>query len=228
MSSNLTISDNQIVSDNELIDKQKVQKKVDEIVFEITSAFRRTAETWLGISEQLVRYQSDKSLEGKEIYKLVRFQLNEKLGLGQTTLDKMCVIGQHKKFLDKYVDKLPPSYNKIYAIAQYAKDYGSSEIKQWFIEDRIKPDISEEQIKNLRSFVVPTQKSLPTPKKKLDAVNKKLCIEILLTDTYVANNLDEINKKFNKIELLFPNSKSVAVNARGLFNKKIVQGDTDE
>lgn len=228
MSSNLTITDNQIVSDNEIIDKKVVQKKVDEIVFEITNAFRRTAETWLGISELLVKYQSDKSLEGKEIYKLVRFQLNEKLGLGVTTLDKMCVIGQHKKFLEKYADKLPPSYNKIYAIAMYVKDYGSNEIKQWFIEDRIKPDISEEQIKNLRSSVVPTQKSLPTSKKRLDPITKKLCIEILLTDTYVANNLDEINKKFKKIELLFPNSKSVAVNARGLFNKKIVQGDVDE
>lgn len=138
------------------------------------------------------------------------------------------MIGQHKKFLDKFVDKLPPSYNKIYALAQYAKDYGSNEIKQWFIENKIKPDITEEQIKNLRDNILDTPKSLPSPKKKLDAINKKLCIEILLTDTYVANNIDEINKRFKKISLLFPNSKSIAVNARGLFNKKIVQGDIDE
>lgn len=227
MSSNITITDNQIVSDDQLIDTQKIQKKVDEIVYEITSAFRRTAETWLGISELLVKYQSDKSLEGKEIYKRVRFQLQQKLGLGETTIDKMCTIGQHIRFLEKYIDKLPPSYNKIHAIAKYVKDYGSNEVKQWFIEEKIKPDISGEDIKNLRSNVSKL-KSISSPIKRLDAVNKKLCIEILLTDTYVANNLNEINKKFKKIELMFPNSKSVATNARGLFNKKIVQGDLDE
>jgi hypothetical protein len=64
--------------------------------------------------------------------------------------------------------------------------------------------------------------------KKLDNINKKTMIEISMTETYLVKNLDDINDKLHQVKSLFPNSKSVTVEIKGLFKKKLDQGDIDE
>ena len=49
-----------------------------------------------------------------------------------------------------------------------------------------------------------------------------------MTDSYLAKNLDEIHKQFGKVKIMFKSSKSVAVDAKGLFKRKLDQGDVDE
>jgi hypothetical protein len=53
-------------------------------------------------------------------------------------------------------------------------------------------------------------------------------IEIQMTQTYLANNLQDINEKLLQVKMLFRNSKSVSVETKGLFKKKLNQGDVDE
>jgi hypothetical protein len=67
-----------------------------------------------------------------------------------------------------------------------------------------------------------------TSNKKLDSTNRKTVIEIQMTDSYVAKNLDEIHKHFGKLKIMFKSSKSMSVEAKGLFKKKVEQGDVDE
>jgi hypothetical protein len=97
MSSNLTITES-----------KKIEQEANRIVGEITDAWKKTTQTWLGISKALVQYRDNKSEDGKQVWKLVQIKLDD-WGIRESTIKKLCVIGD-RQILHKYVDYLPPSY----------------------------------------------------------------------------------------------------------------------
>jgi hypothetical protein len=117
MSSNLTITDS-----------KKIEQEANRIVGEITDAWKKTTQTWLGISKALVQYRDNKSEDGKQVWKLVQIKLDD-WGIRESTIKKLCVIGD-RQILHKYVDYLPPSYNKMYEITSLTDSEIESHIKR--------------------------------------------------------------------------------------------------
>jgi hypothetical protein len=211
MSSNLTITDS-----------KRIEQEANRIVGEITDAWKKTTQTWLGISKALVQYRDNKSEDGKQVWKLVQIKLDD-WGIRESTIKKLCVIGD-RQILHKYVDYLPPSYNKIYEITSLT----DSEIESHIKRKQIHPEMQGEAVKLLTGKSDSSLPSKTTSSKKLDSSNRKTIIEIQMTDSYLAKNLDEIHKQFGKVKIMFKSSKSVAVDAKGLFKRKLDQGDVDE
>jgi len=183
MSSNLTITDS-----------KKIEQEANRIVGEITDAWKKTTQTWLGISKALVQYRDNKSEDGKQVWKLVQIKLDD-WGIRESTIKKLCVIG---------------------------------EIESHIKRKQIHPEMQGEAVKLLTGKSDSSLPSKTTSSKKLDSSNRKTIIEIQMTDSYLAKNLDEIHKQFGKVKIMFKSSKSVAVDAKGLFKRKLDQGDVDE
>jgi hypothetical protein len=210
---------NLITTSNSAIDK-----KVEDIVFSVLDAWKKTTETWLGISKHLAGYQLDKTKEGKEVWKRVRTKLNEN-GLKDPTIDKLVVIGKNKVLQDKkYLKQLPASYNMLYELTTLSDD--DAVLKQKLEDGDIDQNITIKGVQNLKEKTRIEFKKVTV--KKLDNINKKTMIEISMTETYLVKNLDDINDKLHQVKSLFPNSKSVTVEIKGLFKKKLDQGDVDE
>jgi hypothetical protein len=205
-----------------VLDNRKIEQDANRIVVEITDAWKKTTETWLGISKALVHYRDDKSEHGKQVWKSVQFKLDD-WGIRESTIKKLCVIGD-RQILHKYVDYLPPSYNKMYEIASLTDSQIESHIKK----KQIHPEMQGEAVKLLSGKSDKTLTSKNISNKKLDSTNRKTVIEIQMTDNYVAKNLDEIHKHFGKLKIMFKTSKSMSVEAKGLFKRKVEQGDVDE
>ena len=205
-----------------VLDNKKIEQEANRIVVEITDAWKKTTQTWLGISKALVQYRDDKSEDGKQVWKLVQIKLDD-WGIRESTIKKLCVIGD-RKILHKYADYLPPSYNKMYQIAQLT----DSEIESHIKKKQIHPEMQGEAVKLLTGISDTSLPSKSSSNKKLDSTNRKTVIEIQMTDSYLAKNLDEIHKQFGKVKIMFKSSKSVAIDAKGLFKRKLDQGDVDE
>ena len=169
-------------------------------------------------------YQLDKTKEGKEVWKKVRTKLNEN-GLKDPTIDKLVVIGKNKVLQDKkYLKQLPASYNMLYELTTLSDD--DAVLKQKLEDGDIDQNITIKGVQNLKEKTRLEFKKITV--KKLDNINKKTMIEISMTETYLVKNLDDINDKLHQVKSLFPNSKSVTVEIKGLFKKKLDQGDVDE
>jgi hypothetical protein len=205
-----------------------VEQKVSKIVNEVLDAWKKTTETWLGIGKSLSEYQLDRTEEGKEIWKGVQTQLNQN-GLGKSTIDKLVVIGKNKILQNKkYIKQLPASYDKLYSLTTI--EISDEVFKQKLENGEINTDITTKEIQILKEEHRIDFKGSTINQKviKLDSKNKKTMIEIQMTQTYLANNLQDINEKLLQVKMLFRNSKSVSVETKGLFKKKLNQGDVDE
>ena len=205
-----------------------VEQKVNKIVNEVLDAWKKTTETWLGIGKSLSEYQLDRTEEGKEIWKGVQTKLNQG-GLGKSTIDKLVVIGKNKILQNKkYIKQLPASYDKLYEITTLP--VSDDVLKQKLEDGEINHDITTKEIQTLKEELRIDSKGSTIQKKevKLDSKNKRTMIEIQMTQTYLANNLQDINEKLLQVKMLFRNSKSVSVETKGLFKKKLNQGDVDE
>ena len=99
-------------------------------------------------------------------------------------------------------------------------------LKQKLEDGDIDQNITIKGVQNLKEKTRLEFKKITV--KKLDNKNKKTMIEISMTETYLVKNLDDINDKLHQVKSLFPNSKSVTVEIKGLFKKKLDQGDVDE
>ena len=217
------MTENLIVAKN-----SSVELKVNKIVNEVLDAWKKTTETWLAIGKSLSEYQLDRTEEGKEVWKGVQTKLIQN-GLGKSTIDKLVVIGKNKILQNKkYLKKLPASYDKLYEITTLP--VSDDVLKQKLEDGEINHDITTKEIQILKEELRIDAKG-PTIKQKvvkLDGKNKKTMIEIQMTQTYLANNLQDINEKLLQVKMLFRNSKSVSVETKGLFRKKLNQGDVDE
>jgi hypothetical protein len=205
-----------------------VEQKVNKIVNEVLDAWKKTTETWLGIGKSLSEYQLDRTEEGKEIWKGVQTKLVQN-GLGKSTIDKLVVIGKNKILQNKkYIKQLPASYDKLYEITTLP--VSDDVLKQKLEDGEINHDITTKEIQTLKEELRIDSKGSPIQKRvvKLDSKNKRTMIEIQMTQTYLANNLQDINEKLLQVKMLFRNSKSVSVETKGLFKKKLNQGDVDE
>ena len=205
-----------------------VEQKVSKIVNEVLDAWKKTTETWLGIGKSLSEYQLDRTEEGKEIWKGVQTKLIQN-GLGKSTIDKLVVIGKNKILQNKkYIKQLPASYDKLYEITTLP--VSDDVLKQKLEDGEINHDITTKEIQTLKDELRIDSKGSTIQKRvvKLDSKNKKTMIEIQMTQTYLANNLQDINEKLLQVKMLFRNSKSVSVETKGLFKKKLNQGDVDE
>jgi len=205
-----------------------VEQKVSKIVNEVLDAWKKTTETWLGIGKSLSEYQLDRTEEGKEIWKGVQTKLVQN-GLGKSTIDKLVVIGKNKILQNKkYIKQLPASYDKLYEITTLP--VSDDVLKQKLEDGEINHDITTKEIQTLKEELRIDSKGSTIQKKevKLDSKNKRTMIEIQMTQTYLANNLQDINAKLLQVKMLFRNSKSVSVETKGLFKKKLNQGDVDE
>jgi len=205
-----------------------VEQKVSKIVNEVLDAWKKTTETWLGIGKSLSEYQLDRTQEGKEIWKGVQTKLVQN-GLGKSTIDKLVVIGKNKILQNKkYIKQLPASYDKLYEITTLP--VSDDVLKQKLEDGEINHDITTKEIQTLKEELRIDSKGSTIQKRvvKLDSKNKKTMIEIQMTQTYLANNLQDINAKLLQVKMLFRNSKSVSVETKGLFKKKLNQGDVDE
>ena len=205
-----------------------VEQKVSKIVNEVLDAWKKTTETWLGIGKSLSEYQLDRTEEGKEIWKGVQTKLVQN-GLGKSTIDKLVVIGKNKILQNKkYIKQLPASYDKLYSLTTI--EISDEVFKQKLENGEINTDITTKEIEILKEEYRIDFKGSTINQKviKLDSKNKKTMIEIQMTQTYLANNLQDINEKLLQVKMLFRNSKSVSVETKGLFKKKLNQGDVDE
>jgi len=205
-----------------------VEQKVNKIVNEVLDAWKKTTETWLGIGKSLSEYQLDRTEEGKEIWKGVQTKLVQN-GLGKSTIDKLVVIGKNKILQNKkYIKQLPASYDKLYSLTTIK--ISDEVFKQKLENGEINTDITTKEIEILKEEYRIDFKGSTINQKivKLDSKNKKTMIEIQMTQTYLANNLQDINEKLLQVKMLFRNSKSVSVETKGLFKKKLNQGDVDE
>ena len=205
-----------------------VEQKVSKIVNEVLDAWKKTTETWLGIGKSLSEYQLDRTEEGKEIWKGVQTKLVQN-GLGKSTIDKLVVIGKNKILQNKkYIKQLPASYDKLYEITTLP--VSDDVLKQKLEDGEINHDITTKEIQTLKEELRIDSKGSTIQKRvvKLDSKNKRTMIEIQMTQTYLANNLQDINEKLLQVKMLFRNSKSVSVETKGLFKKKLNQGDVDE
>jgi len=205
-----------------------VELKVNKIVNEVLDAWKKTTETWLAIGKSLSEYQLDRTEEGKEVWKGVQTKLIQN-GLGKSTIDKLVVIGKNKILQNKkYLKQLPASYDKLYEITTLP--VSDDVLKQKLEDGEINHDITTKEIQILKEELRIDSKGSIIKKRvvKLDSKNKKTMIEIQMTQTYLANNLQEINEKLLQVKMLFRNSKSVSVETKGLFKKKLNQGDVDE
>ena len=103
-------------------------------------------------------------------------------------------------------------------------------LKQKLEDGEINHDITTKEIQILKEELRIDSKGSTIKQKvvKLDSKNKRTMIEIQMTQTYLANNLQDINEKLLQVKMLFRNSKSVSVETKGLFKKKLNQGDVDE
>jgi len=217
------MTQNLIIAKNSL-----VEQKVNKIVNEVLDAWKKTTETWLGIGKSLSEYQLDRTEEGKEIWKGVQTKLVQN-GLGKSTIDKLVVIGKNKILQNKkYIKQLPASYDKLYEITTLP--VSDDVLKQKLEDGEINHDITTKEIQTLKEELRIDSKGSTIQKKevKLDSKNKRTMIEIQMTQTYLANNLQDINAKLLQVKMLFRNSKSVSVETKGLFKKKLNQGDVDE
>lgn len=208
--------------------KSSVELKVNKIVNEVLDAWKKTTETWLAIGKSLSEYQLDRTEEGKEVWKGVQTKLNQS-GLGKSTIDKLVVIGKNKILQNKkYLKQLPASYDKLYEITTLP--VSDDVLKQKLEDGEINHDITTKEIQILKEELRIDSKGTTIKQKiiKLDSKNKKTMIEIQMTQTYLANNLQDINEKLLQVKMLFRNSKSVSVETKGLFRKKLNQGDVDE
>jgi len=217
------------MNQNPIIAKNSsVEQKVSKIVNEVLDAWKKTTETWLGIGKSLSEYQLDRTQEGKEIWKGVQTKLVQN-GLGKSTIDKLVVIGKNKILQNKkYIKQLPASYDKLYEITTLP--VSDDVLKQKLEDGEINHDITTKEIQTLKEELRIDSKGSTIQKKevKLDSKNKRTMIEIQMTQTYLANNLQDINEKLLQVKMLFRNSKSVSVETKGLFKKKLNQGDVDE
>jgi hypothetical protein len=205
-----------------------VEQKVSKIVNEVLDAWKKTTETWLGIGKSLSEYQLDRTEEGKEVWKGVQTKLTQN-GLGKSTIDKLVVIGKNKILQNKkYLKQLPASYDKLYSLTTI--EISDEVFKQKLENGEINTDITTKEIQILKEeHRIDFNGSTINQKiVKLDSKNKKTMIEIQMTQTYLANNLQDINEKLLQVKMLFRNSKSVSVETKGLFKKKLNQGDVDE
>ena len=217
------MTENLIVAKN-----SSVELKVNKIVNEVLDAWKKTTETWLAIGKSLSEYQLDRTEEGKEVWKGVQTKLNQS-GLGKSTIDKLVVIGKNKILQNKkYLKQLPASYDKLYEITTLP--VSDDVLKQKLEDGEINHDITTKEIQILKEELRIDSKGSTIKQKvvKLDGKNKKTMIEIQMTQTYLANNLQDINEKLMQVKMLFRNSKSVSVETKGLFKKKLNQGDVDE
>ena len=217
------------MTENLIIAKNSsVELKVNKIVNEVLDAWKKTTETWLAIGKSLSEYQLDRTEEGKEVWKGVQTKLNQS-GLGKSTIDKLVVIGKNKILQNKkYLKQLPASYDKLYEITTLP--VSDDVLKQKLEDGEINHDITTKEIQILKEELRIDSKGSTIKQKvvKLDSKNKKTMIEIQMTQTYLANNLQDINEKLMQVKMLFRNSKSVSVETKGLFKKKLNQGDVDE
>lgn len=217
------------MTENLIIAKNSsVELKVNKIVNEVLDAWKKTTETWLGIGKSLSEYQLDRTEEGKEVWKGVQTKLNQS-GLGKSTIDKLVVIGKNKILQNKkYLKQLPASYDKLYEITTLP--VSDDVLKQKLEDGEINHDITTKEIQILKEELRIDSKGSIIKKRvvKLDSKNKRTMIEIQMTQTYLANNLQDINEKLMQVKMLFRNSKSVSVETKGLFKKKLNQGDVDE
>ena len=217
------------MTENLIITKNSsVELKVNKIVNEVLDAWKKTTETWLAIGKSLSEYQLDRTEEGKEVWKGVQTKLNQS-GLGKSTIDKLVVIGKNKILQNKkYLKQLPASYDKLYEITTLP--VSDDVLKQKLEDGEINHDITTKEIQILKEELRIDSKGSTIKQKvvKLDSKNKKTMIEIQMTQTYLANNLQDINEKLMQVKMLFRNSKSVSVETKGLFKKKLNQGDVDE
>ena len=221
MSSNLVVTN-----------RPTVIQEANRIVKDVLDAWKKTTETWIGIGKVLHQYQEDKSEHGKKVYKQVQLKLQEK-GIGAETLRKLARIGANKILqTNANIERLPASYNKLYEISLLS----DSEIKKHLLKNEINPEVSLIELRNLKdksdryssSEITTSNSSKESSKKTYDSKDKKTMIEIKMTESYLANNLDEINEKLLQFKLAFKNSRSVSFETKGLFKRKIKQGDIDE
>jgi len=215
MTSNLTISQ-----------EKQILKNADNVFNEITFAWKKSTETLLAIAKKLHEYEnkSKESLEGKLFWKILREKLSA-WGLNEGTNYKLRQIGAKEILHDpKLLEYLPPSYNKLYSLVEVT----DKEIKDGIKKKEINPQISFETLKRLSNSK--PSKELITTQTETESSELRTVIQIQMSDSYVAHNLDAINEKFIALQTeLFKGRKTnIKVERKGLFKKKVEQGDLDE
>jgi hypothetical protein len=181
MTINLTISQ-----------EKQIQKNADNVFNEITFAWKKSTETLLAIAKKLHEYEnkSKESLEGKLFWKILREKLSA-WGLNEGTNYKLRQIGAKEILHDpKLLEYLPPSYNKLYSLVEVT----DKEIKDGIKKKEINPQISFETLKRLSNNN--STKELTITKTETESSELKTVIQIQMSDSYVAHNLDAINEKF--------------------------------
>jgi hypothetical protein len=100
------------------------------------------------------------------------------------------------------------------------------EIKDGIKKKEINPQISFETLKRLSKNNSTKELTIT----ETESSELRTVIQIQMSDSYVAHNLDAINEKFIALqaELFRGRKTNIKVERKGLFKKKVEQGDLDE